>query len=78
MYSYTLHLSAKVLVNNFLHRHQDYNSRNCPLWTTQTLLLNMVFASWSGDPKGLEWACSIKGVLANVRFLFHVSKISAY
>ncbi|KAK5187889.1 hypothetical protein LTR16_009264, partial [Cryomyces antarcticus] len=26
----------------------------------------MVFASWSGDPKGLEWACSIKSLLANM------------
>lgn len=33
----------------------------------QSSLLNMVFASWSGDPKGLEWACSIKSLLANVR-----------
>lgn len=64
--AYTLHLSAKVLVNNFLHRNQEYNSRNCPLWTTQTLLLNMVFASWSGDAKGLEWTCSIKNLLANM------------
>ncbi|KND92801.1 Transcriptional regulator of unicellular-form adherence 5 [Tolypocladium ophioglossoides CBS 100239] len=29
-------------------------------------LLNMIFASWSGDPKGLEWACSIKSLLANM------------
>lgn len=64
--AYTLHLSSKVLVNNFLHRHQEFSSRNCPLWTTQTLLLNMVFASWSGDAKGVEWACSIKSLVANM------------
>jgi hypothetical protein len=29
-------------------------------------LLNMIFSSWSGDPKGLEWACSIKSLLANM------------
>lgn len=79
MFSYTLHLSAKVLVNNFLHHHhQDYNSRNCPLWATQTLLLNMVLASWSGDSKGLEWTCSIKGLLVNVSFILRVNKISTY
>jgi len=65
-FSYTLHLSSKVLVNNFLHRNQEFSSLNCPLWTTQTLLLNMVFASWSGDAKGLEWAHSIKSLLVNV------------
>ena len=59
-------MSSKVLVNNFIARHHEFNSRNCPLWTTQTLLLNMVFASWSGDPKGLDWACSIRDLLANV------------
>jgi hypothetical protein len=32
----------------------------------QSSLLNMIFASWSGDPKGLEWACSIKSLLANM------------
>ncbi|KAF8469220.1 fungal-specific transcription factor domain-containing protein [Kalaharituber pfeilii] len=64
--AYTLHLSSKVLVNNYLHRHQNFSSRNCPLWNTQTSLLNMVFASWSGDAKGLEWACSIKSLLANL------------
>lgn len=63
---FTLHLSSKVLVNNFLHRNQEFSSRNCPLWTTQASLLNMVFASWSGEVKGLEWACSIKPLLANV------------
>ncbi|KAA8892645.1 fungal-specific transcription factor domain-containing protein [Sphaerosporella brunnea] len=63
--AYTLHLSSKVLVNNFLHRN-DFSSLNCPLWTTQTLLLNMVFASWSGDAKGLEWAYSIRALLANM------------
>lgn len=64
--AYTLHLSSKVLVNNFLHRNQEFSSLNCPLWTTQTLLLNMVFASWSGDAKGLEWAHSIKSLLVNM------------
>ncbi|KAL7271980.1 hypothetical protein RUND412_005234 [Rhizina undulata] len=64
--AYTLHLSSKVLVNNFLRRNQDMVSRDCPLWTTQTLLLNVVFASWSGDPKGVEWACSIKSLLENM------------
>ncbi|CCX31284.1 fungal-specific transcription factor domain-containing protein [Pyronema domesticum] len=64
--AYTLHLSSKVLVNNFLHRNQEFSSLNCPLWTTQTLLLNMVFASWSGDAKGVEWAWSIGGLLSNV------------
>ncbi|CRK25443.1 hypothetical protein BN1708_003995 [Verticillium longisporum] len=32
----------------------------------QGSLVNMIFASWSGDPKGLEWACSIKSLLANM------------
>lgn len=64
--AYMLHIGSKVLVNQFLQNKENFSSRKCPLWTMQSSLLNMVFASWSGDPKGLEWACSIKSLLANV------------
>ena len=65
--AYVLHIGSKMLVNQFLHTKENFDSRKCPLWTMQSTLLNMIFASWSGDPKGLEWACSIKSLLANVR-----------
>lgn len=64
--AYMLHIGSKVLVNQFLVNKENFSSRKCPLWTMQSSLLNMVFASWSGDPKGLEWACSIKSLLANM------------
>jgi len=64
--AYMLHIGSKVLVNAFLQNKENFSSRKCPLWTMQSSLLNMVFASWSGDPKGLEWACSIKSLLANM------------
>ncbi|GAB1320134.1 Transcriptional regulator form adherence 5 [Madurella fahalii] len=64
--AYTLHIGSKVLVNQFLQNKENFSSRKCPLWTMQSSLLNMIFASWSGDPKGLEWACSIKSLLANM------------
>ena len=64
--AYMLHIGSKVLVNQFLQSKENFSSRKCPLWTMQSSLLNMIFASWSGDPKGLEWACSIKSLLANV------------
>jgi hypothetical protein len=64
--AYMLHIGAKVLVNQFLQNKENFSSRKCPLWTMQATLLNMIFASWSGDPKGLEWACSIKSLLANM------------
>jgi len=64
--AYMLHVGSKVLVNQFLQNKENFSSRKCPLWTMQSTLLNMIFASWSGDPKGLEWACSIKSLLANV------------
>ena len=64
--AYMLHIGSKVLVNQFLQNKENFSSRKCPLWTMQSTLLNMVFASWSGDSKGLEWACSIKSLLANV------------
>jgi hypothetical protein len=66
--AYMLHIGSKVLVNQFLQNKENFSSRKCPLWTMQSTLLNMIFASWSGDAKGLEWACSIKSLLANVRF----------
>lgn len=64
--AYMLHIGSKVLVNQFLQHKENFSSRKCPLWTMQSSLLNMIFASWSGDPKGLEWACSIKSLLANM------------
>ncbi|KAK4639391.1 hypothetical protein QC761_707860 [Podospora bellae-mahoneyi] len=64
--AYVLHIGSKVLVNQFLQNKENFSSRKCPLWTMQSSLLNMIFASWSGDAKGLEWACSIKGLLANM------------
>ncbi|KAF2873469.1 hypothetical protein BDV95DRAFT_344636 [Massariosphaeria phaeospora] len=64
--AYMLHIGSKVLVNQFLQNKENFSSRKCPLWTMQGTLLNMIFASWSGDPKGLEWACSIKSLLANM------------
>jgi Fungal specific transcription factor domain len=66
--AYMLHIGSKVLVNQFLQNKENFSSRKCPLWTMQSTLLNMIFASWSGDAKGLEWACSIKSLLANVSF----------
>ncbi|MBE7180773.1 MAG: hypothetical protein INR71_06120, partial [Terriglobus roseus] len=64
--AYMLHIGSKILVNQFLQNKENFSSRKCPLWTMQSTLLNMIFASWSGDPKGLEWACSIKSLLANM------------
>ena len=67
--AYMLHIGSKLLVNQFLQNKEEFSSRKCPLWTMQSTLLNMIFASWSGDAKGLEWACSIKSLLANVSIL---------
>jgi hypothetical protein len=64
--SFMLHVGSKVLVNQFLQHKDNFDSRKCPLWLMQSSLLNMVFESWSGDPKGLEWTCSIKSLLANM------------
>ncbi|KAF7186086.1 Transcriptional regulator [Pseudocercospora fuligena] len=64
--AYMLHIGSKVLVTQFLQKKDNFSSRKCPLWMMQASLLNMSFASWSGDPKGLEWACSIKSLLANM------------
>lgn len=67
-HAFMLHVGSKVLVNQFLQQKDNFDSRKCPLWAMQSTLLNMVFESWSGDPKGLEWTCSIKSLLANVSF----------
>lgn len=75
--AYMLHIGSKVLVNQFLQNKENFSSRKCPLWTMQSTLLNMIFASWSGDPKGLEWACSIKSLLANVRSYHFPGKLRA-
>ncbi|KAL4893441.1 fungal-specific transcription factor domain-containing protein [Aspergillus ambiguus] len=64
--AFMLHVGSKMLVNQFLQRKEDFDSRKCPVWAMQSTLLNMIFESWSGDPKGLEWTCSIKSLLANM------------
>ena len=64
--AYILHHGSKKLVNQFLQNKDNFDSRKCPLWTMQSTLLNMLFESWSGGSQGLEWACSIKSLLANV------------
>lgn len=64
--AFMLHVGSKILVNQFLQNKDNFDSRKCPLWAMQSTLLNMSFESWSGDAKGLEWACSIKSLLANV------------
>ncbi|KAK3076712.1 hypothetical protein LTS18_012257 [Coniosporium uncinatum] len=64
--AFMFHIGSKVLVNQFLQNKENFSSRKCPLWTMQSTLVNMIFASWSGDAKGLEWACSIKSLLANM------------
>ena len=66
--AYLLHNGSKKLVNQFLQNKENFDSRKCPLWTMQSTLLNMIFESWSGGSAGLEWACSIKSLLANVSF----------
>ncbi|PGH35953.1 hypothetical protein GX50_01123 [[Emmonsia] crescens] len=65
-HAFMLHIGSKVLVNQFLQHKENFDSRKCPLWAMQSTLLNMIFESWSGDPKGLEWTCSIKSLLANM------------
>jgi hypothetical protein len=64
--AFLLHNGSKKLVNLFLQNKENFDSRKCPLWTMQSTLLNMLFESWSGGSQGLEWACSIKSLLANV------------
>jgi len=67
-HAFMLHVGSKVLVTQFLQQKDNFDSRKCPLWAMQSTLLNMIFESWSGDPKGLEWTCSIKSLLANVSY----------
>ncbi|KAK4692141.1 hypothetical protein P7C71_g5005, partial [Lecanoromycetidae sp. Uapishka_2] len=64
--AFMFHIGSKMLVTQFLQNKESFSSRKCPLWTMQSTLLNMIFASWSGDPKGLEWAGSIKSLVANM------------
>ncbi|KAK9461995.1 fungal-specific transcription factor domain-containing protein [Lipomyces oligophaga] len=60
-----LHVSSKMMVNSRIDT-DGFSSRSAPLWVTQTVLLNTAFAAWSGDPRGLEFACSVKSFLANL------------
>ena len=61
-----LHVASKVLLCEFLSTKENFSSRKAPLWAMQTTLLDMMYSSWSGESKGLEWACSVKSTLANM------------
>ena len=75
--AYKLHGGSKNLANEFLQNKENFDSRKCPLWTMQATLLNMIFESWSGGSQGLEWACSIKSLLANVSLLLSPAIVQA-
>ncbi|KAK9449295.1 uncharacterized protein V1518DRAFT_415608 [Limtongia smithiae] len=60
-----LHVASKTMVNARIDT-DGFSSRTAPLWVAQTVLLNTAFAAWSGDPRGLEFACSVKSFLANL------------
>ena len=75
--AFIFHIGSKLLVSQFLQNKESFSSRKCPLWTMQSTLLNMIFASWSGDPKGLEWAGSIKSLVANVCIPSSTMKVNA-
>ena len=65
--AFMFHVGSKMLATQFLQdKETPFDSRKCPLWTMQSTLLNMIFASWSGDSKGLEWAGSVKSLVAGV------------
>lgn len=72
-HAFMLHVGSKMLVTQFLQHKDNFDSRKCPLWSMQSTLLNMMFESWSGDPKGLEWTCSIKSLLANVSTVLSIT-----
>ena len=76
--AYPLHHGSKKLINEFLQNKDNFDSRKCPLWTMQGTLLNMIFESWSSGPGGLEWACSIKSLLANVCLSFFTNVLCRF
>lgn len=63
-----LHQNAKMLVSSIYEVNKDFpsSSRSAPIWATQSLILTLVYASWSGDPRGLEFISSIRTSLANI------------
>ncbi|KAK9453315.1 fungal-specific transcription factor domain-containing protein [Dipodascopsis uninucleata] len=60
-----LHVASKTMVNARIDT-DTFSSRTVPLWVVQTVLLNTSFAAWAGDPRGLEFACSVKSFLGNL------------
>ncbi|KAK9473465.1 fungal-specific transcription factor domain-containing protein [Dipodascopsis tothii] len=61
----SLHVISKKLTNACIEA-EGFNSRNCPLWLLQAMLINTLFAAWSGDARGLDYACGVKSFLANL------------
>lgn len=63
-----LHSNSRMLVSSIFEVNKDFpnNRAPAPIWGTQSLVLSVVFASWSGDPRGLEFISSVRSSLASM------------
>lgn len=73
--AWILHTASKNLVMESFANMPQFDSRKCPLWIIQSTLLNMIFESWSGSAQGLEWACSMKSLIANVGLFSYSARL---
>ncbi|ANB13203.1 hypothetical protein AWJ20_1485 [Sugiyamaella lignohabitans] len=64
----SLHATSKMIVSSIQQLSKDFpNAHNAsPIWATQATILNVVYASWSGDPRGLEYISSCRSHLVEV------------
>lgn len=60
-----LHQSSKMLINSMTDINKDMPSQP-PIWTTQALIINLIYSSWSGDPRGFDHLAAVRTLLAGL------------
>lgn len=63
-----LHSNSRMLVSSIFEVNKDFPHTRAPapVWGTQSLVLSVVYAAWSGDPRGLEFISSVRSSLASM------------
>lgn len=64
--SVLLHNTCRNFITSIFEVSKDYPQNSTPLWTMQTLITALIYCSWSGDVRGLEFISSIRSTITTL------------
>lgn len=64
--SVLLHNTSRILISSIFEVSKDFPQNSTPLWAMHTLIMALVYSSWSGDVRGLEFISSIRSTLTTL------------